>query len=242
MPNIKIIINYDGTDFHGWQIQPSTRTVQGELVKSLHRITQENVNIIASGRTDAGVHAASQVANFHISKYFKPKKLTRALNGTLPRDIRVLSVEIVDDKFNARFDAVRRFYQYTINKQPVAIGRHYTYYYPFHLNTELMRTAAQQLLGTHDFTSFCKSKSDVYHHMCSVEKLDVVETDHIIRFDIIANRFLHNMVRSIVGTLLEFGIDKKTPQQMQDILKSKDRRAAGENVPPHGLCLVRVDY
>lgn len=242
MANYKISINYDGTNFNGWQIQTAERTVQGELQNSLYRIFHQTIPITGSSRTDAGVHAAAQVANFQLPIDYPGDRLKAAFNGTLPSDVRVLSVEIVDDLFNARFDATGRLYHYTISKQQYAIGRQYTYYHPQSLRTDLMREAARLLYGRHDFTSFCQARSEIENHVCLIETLDIIETDQIITIIIMANRFLHNMVRIIAGTLINIGLLKYEPETIIHILEAKDRRAAGKTLPPQGLCLVKVFY
>ncbi|MBN1155253.1 tRNA pseudouridine(38-40) synthase TruA [candidate division KSB1 bacterium] len=242
MTNYKIEINYDGTNFCGWQIQSHERTVQGEVQNSVFRIFHQQINLIGSGRTDAGVHAEAQVANFKLSGEVPTSKLKAAMNGTLPPDIRVLSVEMVPDSFHARFDAVKRLYHYTISRHQYAIGRRYMYFYPYPLTTDYMREAATYLIGQHDFKSFCQTKSEVNNHICTIEELNIVESNHIVRIEILANRFLHNMVRIIGGTLLDIGSQHDAPETMRDILQAKDRRAAGKTIPPHGLCLKKIYY
>jgi len=240
--NIKLTLEYDGTHFCGWQLQPSDRTVQGELKQAIKQITGEETNIIGSGRTDSGVHAKEQVANFLTNTRLEPKQIKTALNGILPKDVRILAAETVADNFNARFDAIKREYHYTISTYDSAIGRQYFWYCRYNLDVPKMRQAAQYLLGLHDFKSFCQSGSDVNHYICSVEYLDWQEKDHFIMLKIISNRFLHNMVRIIVGTLIHVGRGKIEPIYIQKILDKKDRAYAGQTVPAKGLCLIKVYY
>lgn len=242
MRNIKLIIEYDGTRFSGWQWQPKDRTVQDELQKSILKILKEQVNLIGSGRTDAGVHAMGQVANFHTETSMTAFKMKAALNGTLPKDVRVLSVEDVPDSFHSRFDAKEREYHYSIARREKAIGRDYCYLFRKKIDVDRMRRASEHLIGTHDFQSFCQSNSEVDHYLCSVKSIRIVETDDLLRLEIISNRYLHNMVRIITGTLLQAGTGKIEPAQIIKILEAKDRRAAGLTVPAIGLCLVRVEY
>lgn len=242
MRNIKLILEYDGTNFCGWQWQPRDRTVQGELQKSLARILQEQVKIIGSGRTDTGVHALGQVANLHIHSEMSVEKIKAGLNGTLPKDIRVLSVEIAPPQFNARYDAQKREYHYSISRRQRAIGRCYCWYYKAALDLAKIRQASQHLIGEHDFRSFCQTGADVSHFICRVELIDWIEQDDLIVLKIIADRFLHNMVRIIVGTMLEVGVGKIDPPNVKEILMAKDRKRAGPTVPPRGLCLVKVYY
>lgn len=242
MRNIKLILEYDGTHFSGWQWQPKDRTVQNEIQQSLLRILKEDINVLGSGRTDTGVHAAGQVANFHTDASMATYKLKAALNGTLPKDVRVLSVEDVPEKFHSRFDAKRRKYHYTISKHEKAIGRDYYYFFRNDLDMSAIREASRHLIGNLDFQSFCQAGSEVEHYMCAVESIVWDEIDDLIRMEIISNRFLHNMVRIIMGTLLGAGTGKTEPSQMKEILEAKDRRKAGPTIPARGLCLVQVVY
>jgi len=242
MRNIKLILEYDGTNFCGWQWQPKDRTVQGELEKSLERILQEEIKVIGSGRTDSGVHALGQVANFNTNSEMSLFKMKDAINGTLPIDACVLSVETVPSEFHSRFDAKKREYFYTISKRARAIARYYSWHYRFKLNLEKIREASQYLVGKHDFKSFCQSNADVKHYLCSVESIEWIETEDLIVLKITANRFLYNMVRIIVGTLIEIGLGKIEPVHVKNILKAQDRNSAGTTVPARGLCLVKVYY
>lgn len=242
MRNIKLVLEYDGTNFCGWQFQPRDRTVQEELKKSLSRILQEDVNIIGAGRTDSGVHASGQVANFLSNSEMSLYKMKAALNGTLPQDVRVLSIEAVPQHFNARFNAKKREYHYSISKRERAITRYYSLHFKGELDLEKIRQASQYLIGEHDFQSFCQSNAEVAHYICSIESMEWEETEDMIVLKIIANRFLHNMVRIIVGTMFEVGQGKIESDHVKKILEAKDRNSAGPTVAAKGLCLVRVYY
>lgn len=242
MRNIKIVLEYDGTNFCGWQLQPYDRTVQGELNKSLNKFLHENVTIIGAGRTDSGVHALGQVANFTTNSELSLTKIKTALNGTLPNDIRVLSVEEVPADFNARFDAKKREYHYTITKRERAIARYYSWHFHPKLELAKIRQASQYLVGKHDFQSFCQSNAEVNNYICDIESISWIEAEDNLILKIIANRFLHNMVRIIVGTMVEVGQGKIEPTRVKKILKTKDRNNAGPTVPAQGLCLIKVYY
>lgn len=242
MRNIKLIIEYDGTNFCGWQWQPRDRTVQGELKKSLKRILQEDVNIIGAGRTDSGVHALEMVANFFTASEMSLEKMKAGLNGTLAKDVRVLSLETAPRRFHARYDAKKREYQYTISKRERAIARNYSWYIKTELNLEKIRKASQYLIGEHNFQSFCQSNTDVNNYICNVELLEWLELKDMIVLKIIANRFLHNMVRIIVGTMVEVGLGKTEIEHVKKILAAKNRDIAGPTVPAKGLSLVKVYY
>lgn len=242
MKNIKLTIEYDGTDFCGWQEQPDLRTVQGEIKKSLSYIFQTDIKLTGSGRTDTGVHAAEQVANFYCHSDFTLYRIKAALNGTLPKDIRIINVEEVPSDFHARFNAKKREYHYQIAKYEKAINRYYSWFYKHKVDVELMHRTSQHLLGRHDFQSFCQSKSDVKHYICNVEMIKWEEKTDLIIFKIVANRFLHNMVRIIVGTILEIGAGKIEPETLKLILNAKDRRSAGPTIPAKGLILFKVYY
>ncbi|MDZ7386827.1 MAG: tRNA pseudouridine(38-40) synthase TruA [candidate division KSB1 bacterium] len=240
--NLKLVLEYDGTDFCGWQRQPALRTVQGEVERVLQQLLQHPVDLTAAGRTDVGVHALGQVVNFFTSRRLQARKIFLGLNALLPADIRVREVCEVPPAFNARFSAVARTYRYRIGTQPRAIGRQYVWYYPRELDLERMRQASQPLLGEQDFRSFCRAEADLPHYRCCVQKLEWFRDGEEIWLDITANRFLHGMVRAIVGTLVEVGRGKVPPERVAQMLQARDRRAAGPSAPAHGLCLMRVIY
>ena len=242
MRNIKLIIEYDGTDFCGWQRQPNVPSVQQEIERSLSQITQQDVKLTTAGRTDTGVHAVGQVANFQTASELTTDVFIRGGNALLPASIRLKSAEEVDLDFNARYSAKSRQYRYLINKKPIALGRQYSYYLQDELNVDAMNKACEHLIGEHDFEAFCQAGALLDHYRCNVKfaKWEIVNNGLV--FEIKANRFVHNMVRIIVGTCLRVGRLKIEPIEMLNILNSKDRKQAGATVPPHGLCLIKVEY
>ena len=242
MRNIKLVLEYDGLNFHGWQIQPNVRTVQGVLENTLSRLLQHEINLIGSGRTDTGVHAKAQVANFLTRSAFDLDKLKNALNGLLPADVVVLEIEEVSQKFNSRFDATFRHYKYVIGRKPSALKRNFQWFYPYKLDMEKIVEATNYLLGKHNFKAFCSTQSSVKNHFVTVREAFWHEEDDALIFDIIANRFLHGMVRSLVGTLIEIGRGKMKSEALKEILLSGDRSAIGPTAPPYGLYLVDVEY
>jgi tRNA pseudouridine38-40 synthase len=242
MRNIKLTLEYDGTNFVGWQSQPNGRNVQDEITSVLDQVLQEPINLIGGGRTDSGVHARGQVANFKTNSSMSLNTLLNALNGTLPEDIYIHSAEEVDEKFHARFDAKERAYKYYIALKATAIGRQYQWFVKYDLNVSLMNQVAQQIIGEHDFESFTKADALVPHHRCTVFKSEWVKTPSMLTYEIRANRFLHGMVRALVGTMVDIGRGYIPVSQFHDIMAAKDRRKAGMAVPPSGLFLEEILY
>ncbi len=242
MRNILLTLEYDGTHFSGWQRQPKARTVQQVVEEALARLLQESVTLFTAGRTDAGVHALAQNANFKTKSKLGLKTLHRGANALLSDDVRVITVERVDEDFHARFSALQRHYRYIISKRQLAIGRQYAWYCPYALEIEYMRKACQYVLGEQDFRSFCKANSDVDHHRCRVFSAEWQESGEELIFFIAANRFLHNMVRTLVGTFVNIGRRKNSPLYMLNVLNARDRRCAGPTVPPYGLYLEKIIY
>lgn len=240
--NIKLTLEYDGTDFFGWQRQPNVRTVQAEVEHALSELTQETIKTTVAGRTDTGVHALGQVVNFKTHSDLPTDVFVKGGNAILPKDVRVIAAEEVDSNFNARFSARARSYRYRISKKPRAIGRQYSWYLMHKVNFGLMQEACPLILGEKDFQSFCQAGTDVPHFRCVVHSATWTETEDYYIFDISANRFLHNMVRILVGTFLEIGSKRVRPEEIEEILEARDRRMAGPTVPAQGLFLVRVDY
>ncbi|MCR4440126.1 MAG: tRNA pseudouridine(38-40) synthase TruA [bacterium] len=240
--NLKLVLEYDGTDFCGWQRQPGVRTVQGELERVLEQLLQHPVNVTAAGRTDVGVHAQGQVVNFFTERHMQTTRLLRGLNALLPPDVRALEVEEVPAGFHARCSALARVYRYRIATRPRAIGRQHVWHYPRPLDLQLMRRALQPLLGEHDFRSFCRAEAELPHYRCCIEEASWSECQDELWLDIRANRFLHGMVRTIVGTLVEVGRGKISAESVEKMLQARNRRAAGPTAPAQGLCLLRVVY
>jgi len=246
MRNLKLEIEYDGTNYCGWQVQNSShkKSIQEVIEKTLRRILQEKVRLIASGRTDAGVHALAQVANFKTESNIAPEKLQRALNSLLPQDIVITAIEEKGTAFNSRFSAKSKTYRYAIlnRSYPCALLRNTTYHYSYPLDIKLIRKEAGGLLGKHNFKSFQASGKIEREPTRTIKSIKITKAQDTICIDIEADGFLHNMVRNIVGTLLEIGRGKLPEGSLKEILSAKDRRLAGPTAPSRGLCLIRVKY
>jgi len=235
-------IQYDGTRFSGWQIQNNADTIQKQVSNALKIISKENVNLIGSGRTDSGVHALGQVANFRSETEFDIYKLKHSLNAILPNDISVISIDKAGDNFHARFDAKKRIYIYLFSKYKSPFWNKYSYFYHGEIDCGKLNKLGGQLEGKHDFTSFSRKNSETKNKVCHVYSTFWKETRGLVVFKIEADRFLHGMVRTVVGTLLgsaKKGYDEK---YLNDILKARERNLAGEAVPPNGLFLFKVKY
>jgi tRNA pseudouridine38-40 synthase len=245
MRNIKLLIEYDGTNYHGWQIQPNGITVQAVLQKNLAIMTQQRVHLIGSGRTDAGVHALGQVANFQTSSSIPLQGFHRGLNSLLPPDIVVKSVEEAAPDFNAQLLAKRKTYLYVIlNREvPSAIHRNYSWHYPVPLDPESMQISAQLLVGKKSFASFQAADADTINPVREVLQADwLTGNAPFLYFAIEAEGFLKQMVRNIVGTLVEVGRGKISIGDFERILQAQDRRQAKMTAPPQGLFLMKVEY
>lgn len=245
--NVKLTVAYDGTDYYGFQDQndPSLPTIQSRLEQAIAVVTKVSHRINGSGRTDAGVHALGQVVNFRTTASIPTDRFVPALNSVLPRDIVVTEAEEVPLDFHARFSAKRKTYRYWIEtgKVPNVLRRRYSHFVSVPLNLDRLKQAAQRLVGEHDFASFQASGSNVKTTVRRIYRLDVTSNpDGLIEIEVEANGFLYNMVRIIVGTLIEVGRGKLAPEEIDDILAARDRNAAGPTAPPQGLCLLRVDY
>jgi len=259
MRNIKLIIEYDGTNYHGWQIQPNGITVQSTIEKGLERLFKREIKIIGQGRTDAGVHAIGQVASFKVPdaalKNMNVSHIKAALNSVLPQDIAVMDAESVSLDFQPRFNARQRVYRYVVcndyNKH--VFGQTNFYSYQYKLNLSGMRESAEYLIGKHDFSSFQCKKTDNDNPVRKIKSISIIRNDFCVAnfiklkrkaiiFEIAANAFLYNMVRIIVGTLLDVGRGRIEPQNVKKILAGRDRNLAGETVPACGLCLIAVHY
>ncbi len=241
----KLIIEYDGSGFHGWQRQQKDRTVQATIEKALAVMTRETVTLIGSGRTDAGVHALGQVASFRTRSRLDAEAFFNGLNGLLPDDVVVRACDPMPDAFHARFDVKSKRYRYHILNRPIApaVGRQFVWYIRRPLDTATMAQAAGALLGTHDFKAFEGTGSPRDHTIRTVTDSTVTATaGGNLNYDIEANGFLRFMVRNIVGTLVEVGLGKVAARDIQEILQSKDRSRAGATAPPHGLFLLNVTY
>ncbi|HLF18474.1 MAG TPA: tRNA pseudouridine(38-40) synthase TruA [Candidatus Omnitrophota bacterium] len=247
MQNYKLTIEYDGTDFSGWQIQtPSQRTVQGEIQAALYKIFKQKITPLGSGRTDSGVHALGQVANFKINTSLKVKIIQKALNAHLPKDIAILKVQKVDEAFHAQYSAKSKTYRYTIFNGPIrpALYRNHCFHYPFKLNVALMKKEAKALVGRHDFKSFQASDTSRKEKTTvrTVKGISIKKSKNFITINIEADGFLYKMVRNIVGTLLKLGSGQAEEGSLKKILAQKNRTAAFETAPAQGLTLVKVIY
>jgi tRNA pseudouridine38-40 synthase len=236
-------VEYDGTDFLGYQIQARGRTVQGEIEKSLEKVTRSAIRIDGAGRTDTGVHAVGQVIAFNLAWKHALVDLHRALNATLPRDIVVSDLKITDDDFHPRFSALSRSYRYTIINQPwpSVLQRRYAHHVRETLNVEEMREASRFLLGSHDFASFGKPTQGEITVREVIQAGWTVDSARL-NFDITANAFLYRMVRTIVGTLTEVGLGRLAVDEMKHILEARDLTRSAAPAPAHGLCLMWVTY
>ncbi|QTA90274.1 tRNA pseudouridine(38-40) synthase TruA [Desulfonema magnum] len=245
MTNFKLTIEYDGTAYHGWQRQKNDRTVQEEIEKALMTMTGKKVTLTGSGRTDAGVHALGQVANFHCNTKLTPDVFQKGLNSLTDRDIVIRECTQADETFHARYDAKSKTYNYKILNRliPAAVSRQYVWFIRKKLNISAMRSAILHIIGTHDFKAFEGAGSPRSHTTRCILNANLVEQDDgYLLFEIEANGFLKFMVRNIVGTLADVGHDKITPDDFKDILLSKDRDQAGPTAPPQGLFLMNVRY
>jgi tRNA pseudouridine38-40 synthase len=244
MQNFRITVQYDGTNYHGWQIQASGRTVQGELRRALSLLDHRPVTVYGAGRTDAGVHAEGQVANFFVERAFELRELRDAINGNLDRDIRVLEVIPVPDSFNARNSAKQKTYRYRIWTGDVIspFAYRFVHHHRSRLDIEEMRRASEALIGAHDFSAFTVASSEAEDHLRTLTRLDIDETANEISIVLSADGFLRYMVRTIVGTLIEVGRGKRMATSVAATLESRDRVTAGPSAPANGLTLVRVDY
>ena len=237
MRNIKLIIEYDGKGFNGWQKQPDRLNIQGEIEKAIEEITGEKVDLTASGRTDAGVHSLGQTANFKTDSKIPIEKFAKAINSRLKKSIVIKSAEEVDEKFHSRYSVKSKTYRYIINNSEngTAIYRGLEYHVPMKLDYEKMNEAIKYFIGEHDFKAF---KASGTSSKSSVRKI----LDGSVIIEVTGTGFLYNMVRIISGTLLDVGLGKIKPEDIPSIIESKDRTKAGKTLPAHGLYLLQVNY
>lgn len=238
-----IHFSYDGTNYHGWQIQPNGITVQGELQHALSVLLRADTPVTGAGRTDTGVHARNMVAHFDTEASIDGGQLVYKLNRLLPRDIAVSRIVEVADDMHARFSATRRTYRYYVCTKKDPFSRNYYWHTHFNLDFELMNTAADVLKEYDDFGAFCKSHSDVKTTLCTIYEAQWHrQADGSWYFEITANRFLRNMVRAVVGTLVEVGRHRMSLEEFRRVIEGKKRTDAGESMPGHALFLESVEY
>ena len=244
MRNIKLTIEYDGKDFNGWQKQPNKLNIQGEIEKAIQNVTGEQVNLIGSGRTDAGVNAFGQVANFKIDSEFPIEKMATAINSQLKKSIRVKKAEEVSRDFHSRYNCHSKTYNYVIDnsEQGSAIYRNLSYHVSKKLNIEKMQKAISYFIGEHDFSSFKSSGTSSKSSVRTIYNATVVKENDKVTISLTGNGFLYNMVRIISGTLVEVGLNNIEPQEIPKIIEAKNRQMAGKTLPPQGLFLINVEY
>ena len=245
MRNIKLVIEYDGKDFNGWQKQPTKLNIQGEIERAIKQITGEDVDLTASGRTDAGVHALGQVANFKTNSNITNKKIPIALNSNLKKSIIIKSAEEVEERFHSRLNCKKKTYRYIINnsKYGTAIYRNLETHIPMKLDIKKMQEAVKYFEGEHDFKAFKASGTSSKSSIRIIYKAEVIDAENErIYIELTGNGFLYNMVRIIAGTLVEVGLGKIEPKEIKAIIESKQRENAGKTLPPQGLYLVNVEY
>jgi len=244
MRNIKIKIEYDGKNFNGWQKQPDKLNIQGEIEKAIFEVTGEEVDVIASGRTDAGVHSLGQTANFKMENEMPIEKIPLAINSKLKKTIRVQTAEEVDERFHSRYSCKGKKYRYIINNAPIesALYKDFELHISQKLDIEKMREAIQYFVGEHDFSAFKSSGTSSKNSVREIYKAEIIEDGARVKIELTGSGFLYNMVRIISGTLLDVGLGNIEPNQIPNIIASKDRGMAGKTLPPQGLYLVEVFY
>ena len=244
MRNIKLTIEYDGKDFNGWQKQPTKLNIQGEIERAIEQITGEKVDLIASGRTDAGVHSLGQIANFKTESKLPIEKFPVALNSKLKKSIRIQNAEEVEENFHSRYSCKQKTYRYIINnsKEGSAIYRNLEYHMPIKLDIKSMEKAIKYFEGEHDFKGFKASGTSSKNSVRKIYKAQIKKEGDRILIELTGSGFLYNMVRIIAGTIVEVGLGKIKPEDIPNIIESKDRTKAGKTLPPYALYLVKVEY
>lgn len=245
MRNIKLLIEYDGKDFNGWQKQPNKLNIQGEIERAIMEITKEDdIQLFASGRTDAGVHALGQVANFKTNSSMPVEKFPIAINNKLKKSIVIKEAVEVEERFHSRYNCKKKTYRYIINNSEYgsAIYRNQECHIPQKLNVEAMKKAVKYFEGEHDFKGFKASGTSSKNSVRKIFKTKIEVHDDRIFIELTGSGFLYNMVRIISGTLVDVGLGKILPDEIPDIIKSGDRQRAGKTLPPQGLYLLKVEY
>lgn len=244
MRNVKVVVEYDGTDYFGFQYQPSVPTIQNELEKALSKIVKERTTIYGAGRTDTGVHAAGQVINFHTNGSIPIDRICIAMNSLLPPSISAVEAAEVGERFHSRYSAISRLYRYDILNRECrsALEGRFCWHVRKPLNVAAMSESAKCLLGVHDFSSFACADRDDGSPMREMREVSVESVDDRVIIIIRANAFLRSMARVIVGTLVEIGLELRPVSELEEILEARDRRMAGKTAPAQGLCLREVEY
>lgn len=244
MRRIMLVLAYDGTDFYGYQVQNDDRTVQKVLEDAIFKLTGERVKSVASGRTDSGVHAEGQVVHFDTNSTVPGSKFKDALNSLLDKDVRVLKSKEVSADFHARYSAKSKVYKYTIYNGKVEnpLNNRYATFYPYKIDFDKINDAIKEIVGTHDFKCFLASGSQVKNTVRTVEYIKVAKKGKLVTFTVKGNGFLYNMVRIIVGTLLDVSQGRLTTNDLKNAIETKNRRLVGKTMPPNGLRLYRVYY
>lgn len=242
--NIKLTIEYDGTGYFGWQKQKDKKTIQETIERILEKILQEKIKLVGSGRTDSGVHAKGQIANFKTNSKLKIKNIQAALNSLLPKDICIVRIEEVPLNFHSQYDVKSKIYRYTVlnSFHRLPLSERHSYFFPCRLDVRSIQREAKLFLGEHNFRSFQNSDKKEKNSVRKIKNLKIKKERDFIYFDIEANGFLKGMARNIVGSLLEIGRGRFKEGVLKKILDQKDRRKAGPSVPAKGLCLLRVNY
>ncbi|MFH1052580.1 MAG: tRNA pseudouridine(38-40) synthase TruA [bacterium] len=245
MQTLILKIEYDGTNYGGWQIQPNAPTVQEEIQKAYFSLTGEQINLVGAGRTDAGVHARGMVAHAVLENELKipQKKIVKAINGNLPLDIRITDAVLTDKKFNARFDAISREYSYSIHLKETPFLNRYSTYIRYKLDIEKLFASAKVFLGKHNFTTFSKLNSDTKNYICTVEKCEwerISDNQYILHIK--ADRFVYGMVRSLVGAMLDVARGKRSIKDIRESLEQENRELISPIAPPQGLVLEKIYY
>lgn len=242
--NIKIIIKYLGKNYHGWQKQFGEKTIQGEIEKAAEKVFKQKIDLIGSGRTDAGVHALGQTANFKIKNNIPEEKVLYALNSNLPKDIRVVDSREVDMEFHSRYNAIGKTYQYNIYNSRIIdpFRKDTSYFIPYKLDIDKILRSKDYFIGEHDFQAFMAAGSSVQSTVRKIFKINMTSKDNLISFNITGNGFLYNMVRIIIGTLIDVGRGKIEENTIENIILSRDRKFAGHTAKAEGLFLKKVYY
>jgi tRNA pseudouridine38-40 synthase len=242
MNNYKLTIQFDGTHFHGWQVQISDRTVQGDIENALEKLFQKKVTLIGSGRTDSGVHAKAQIANFKISTNIEPENIKNALNANLKNDVFIENCEIVNDDFHSRFSAKEREYEYIISTKYQLFERYYTWNIKYSLDIDKLNECAKYVMGEHDFESFCKATAEVDHKVCTVFQSEWEVKDSHLVYHVKANRFLQHMVRYLVGTQIEVARGRLTIEDFKLLIDNVHDNKFVFRAPARGLFLKKIKY